>query len=151
VLWAVVAVAVVVLLGIAIAVNQRHQKDLISTLVALVGRRLTLGVSSRGSQIVRVARFVGVIDAIDPATRWVTFAWIESDEVDGAAAEFAASLMPHLSENGVIADRIYWVEDDTGRRIRLTYVLQRTHTCRSVCLARVRVVNASIDRSRRSS
>jgi hypothetical protein len=123
VLWPLVAVAVVVLLAVAIAVQQRHATDLVSTLAPLIGQRLSLGISTPGTQVVVVGRFVGVIDAVDPATRWVTFQWIENDDLAAPGNQFApiaASITAHLAENGVIADRIYWVEAEGGRRIRLT-------------------------------
>jgi hypothetical protein len=107
-------------LGVAIALNQRHQKDLVATLTALIGDRLIMAISSGGTRVVPVVRFVGVIDAVDPSTRWIRFRWVECDEVEGFAADLAASLLPNLAENGLIADRIYWVEDDAWRRTRLT-------------------------------
>ena len=113
-LWIVVGVVVLVGLGIAISVQQRHETDLTVTLLPLCGDRLTLAISQDGQKLAPIGNYVGVIEAIDPASRWVSFEWIDwlDDPQLGPLPELLAS-------NGVIADRIRWVQVDGGSRIDL--------------------------------
>jgi hypothetical protein len=68
---------VVVVLGIAIWVQQRHDDSLVEQLLPLRGERLEMAIVPTSSKFAVIGQYVGVIDSIDPSTRWVTFDWID--------------------------------------------------------------------------
>jgi hypothetical protein len=115
------SVAIVAALGIAIMMQQRHETKVLRTLGALCGRRIRFGVNVGRSQVAVVGPFLAVIESLDPNTRWITFAWVDfapddpDADLDGPATEMTST----LAENGLLADRIDWLEPEGEDRIRL--------------------------------
>jgi hypothetical protein len=117
--WLLLAVAVLVVLGVLIVVQQRHHTDLVDTLTSIGSEDVRVGIGfGRSANLVRA--FAGSIASVDPRSRWVTFGWLEADDdVTGPADAYAISKAAELAELGVLADRIQWIEPTGGPRIRL--------------------------------
>ena len=80
-LWILVGAVIIVGLAAAIAVQRRHEVDLVEILQPLCGRRLDLAIAPTSSKLAIIVEYTGVIEAIDSTTRWVSFEWI--DILDG--------------------------------------------------------------------
>jgi hypothetical protein len=122
-IWAfALSVAIVLALGVAIAVQQRHETKLLRTLGPLRGQRLRFGINSGISQLTVVGPFLGVIESLDPKARWVTFQWVEfePDDTDADLVASATAMTATLAEDGVLADRIDWLEPEGEDRTRLS-------------------------------
>ena len=112
--WIVILV-IVSALAIGLVVQRRHDDDLVERLVPLRSQEVVLCIAPTSAKFGTMGEYVGVISEVDPATRWVTFDWIEH-----ADPQHPGSLDPaSLAENGIIADCIRWVEPPNGRRIGL--------------------------------
>ena len=105
-------------LGIAVWRQQRHNDAAVKLLQSLRGERLELAIVPTGSKLAGIGRYVGVIDSIDPSTRWVTFEWIDWSG-DGQPLLGALLTPDRLASTGVIADCIRWVRPATGPKIDL--------------------------------
>jgi hypothetical protein len=119
VVWVVVGIAIVIALGLAIWVQQQHSDRVVEILQPLCGQRLEMAivpVLSRSAPAA-IGRYVGVIAAVEPSTRWVTFDWIELSDDEQSTV---ATTPPDRLANGVVADCIRWVEPMNGSRIDLT-------------------------------
>jgi hypothetical protein len=64
---------------------------------------------------------VGVIDSFDPKTRWVTFRSLDPEPGRRVPllTKFAQTMAAGFADNGVLVDRIRWIEPAGGDRIRL--------------------------------
>lgn len=91
--WIGIAIAVIVVLGGAIALQQRHETDIIASLTPLCGERIDLAVAPTSSKFGTIGENTGVIDAVDPDTGWVSFEWIDWKD-GGSVGTFSPDALP---------------------------------------------------------
>jgi hypothetical protein len=69
-----------------------------------------------------VAPFIGIVEDVDPRTRWVRFQSLDIDtsETPDSYSARAATMAATLADQGVTADRIRWVQVEGEERIPFT-------------------------------